>query len=172
MVQGSMRIAALVAALAPVSPFAAAQQRSAADMAQLIDNTRSCYQELTRVQAPESFGGVGPVVNAIARAERGDLSALDALPDRGALSRIQSAIVPHDQYAGALRVTTEAHDIHALRVMYTVCHAANPRSMQQLHAATDQQVMTAAHHVVECYHPWPEDKSAPDQGQCIAVPAE
>lgn len=144
-------------------------------MTQLVSSTLSCYQDLKRVQLPASSASVATVINATTQAASGDLSLLDAIQwssDRNLPQQTQSAPISHDQYAAAMRAATAAHDVPALRVLYAVCHAANASSMQLLHSATDQEVMTAAHHVVECYHPWPDAASAPDRGQCIASPAE
>lgn len=167
------KLSLTLAAAFSMSVPASAQQAPPPDIALLFPETLHCYQNLTRVHAADSIGSPDAVIQAIERASGGDLSLLDALPEASNTNqakRIRSHVIRHGDYASAMRVAAEAHNIRALRVLYAACNARNARNMQKLYNARDDQVMTAAHHVTECYYPRPPLKS--DSDQCIGTPPE
>jgi len=150
-----------------------AQPAPPPDIALLVEDTLSCYQTLKRVHAPASIGPASDVVVAIEKAANGDLSVLEKLPKPVASSRLRpitSSPIRHEMYARAILVAVDAHNIHSLRVLYAACHAENAQRMGKLYGARDEQVMAAAHHVVECYYPRAPSRS--DTDQCIGSPEQ
>jgi len=167
------RIAVAIMMASMATSPAMAQPAPPRDIAMLVPDTLWCYQNLETVHAPDTIGSSRDVVKAIEAAAKGDFGLLDALPSIDGKIKpkvIGTRKIRHPNYASAVSAATAAHNIHGLRVLYAVCHARDSESMSKLYIARDEQVMSAAHHVVECY--LPKRPRTLEADQCMAAPQE